>query len=157
METGRPTIYTQELADRICELVASNVCGITRLCKMFPELPDKDTIMVWRFKKDGFSAQYNRAKQVQAEMMAESFEDVNDETSDFRYIDPDTGATKIDSGLVSQARLLIDTRKWTASKLAPKIYGDRKELEDVKADNERVRAELAELKAKLDLKNKAEY
>jgi hypothetical protein len=31
---------------------------------------------------------------------------------------------------INRARLRIDTRKWVASKLAPKIYGDKKESQD---------------------------
>jgi hypothetical protein len=154
---GRPTIYTPELANRICELTAINTCGLSKLCEQYPELPCKETINVWRWHKNDFSDQYAKAKMRQAEIMAESFEDVNDELVNFQYNDRESGATKIDGGIVAQARLLIDTRKWTASKLAPKIYGDKKEIEQLTADNERVKAELAELRAKLDEKNRSEY
>jgi len=39
----------------------------------------------------------------------------------------DNGAT--DNGLVRQRQLQVDTRKWFLSKLAPKIYGDRLDVQ----------------------------
>lgn len=154
---GRPSIYTPELAERICELVATNPVGLSTLCEKYPELPCRETINVWRWQKNDFSDMYAKAKCHQAEIMAESFEDINNDLNQFRYDDPTSGAVKIDSGLVAQARLVIDTRKWTASKLAPKIYGDKKEIEQLQGENERVKAELAALREKLDKANVSEY
>jgi hypothetical protein len=39
----------------------------------------------------------------------------------------DNGAT--DNALVRQRQLQVDTRKWFLSKLAPKIYGDRLDVQ----------------------------
>ena len=39
----------------------------------------------------------------------------------------------------------------------PKLYGDRKELEQVQSENETIKAELATLRAELAKKNKREY
>jgi hypothetical protein len=39
----------------------------------------------------------------------------------------DNGAT--DPGMVRQRQLQVDTRKWFLSKLAPKIYGDRLDVQ----------------------------
>jgi hypothetical protein len=39
----------------------------------------------------------------------------------------DNGAT--DNALVRQRQLQVDTRKWFLSKLAPKVYGDRLNVE----------------------------
>ena len=129
MAGGRPTIYTEELANKICELVATHPYGLPKLCKMFPELPNKDTINVWRWEKPGFSAKYTEAKQFQSELMAESIEDVAEELHESSYVDG-MGVTKIDPGMLGYARLVCDNRKWTAAKLAPKIYGERKQPED---------------------------
>jgi hypothetical protein len=155
---GRPTKYTEELAQRICELVATNPLGLPALCRKFPELPNQDTINVWRWEKDGFSDKYTRAKQFQAELMAESIEDVIDETLGSIYLD-EHGSQRLDSGILGHARLKVDSRKWTASKLAPKIYGDRMHVSDESksSENEALKAELIELRAKLAEQNKSEY
>ena len=55
MPAGRPTIYTKELAERICELVATHTIGIKALCKMYDDLPDQHTIKQWRQKNLEFS------------------------------------------------------------------------------------------------------
>ena len=126
-KVGRPTIFTQELTDKICKIVATNPYGLPKLCAMFPELPSYETIRVWRWENKEFSAKYAEAKRFQAEIMAESIEDIIDETMIYLY--EDEGVTKIDSGIIAQARLRVDSRKWTASKLAPKIYGDNSRIE----------------------------
>jgi hypothetical protein len=154
---GRPSIYNKKLADRICQLVATHPLGLRRLCAMFPELPDKETINAWRWEKEDFSRQYTIAKQFQAEMLAESLEDVVSDLDEHRYTDNDNGATKIDGGMIAQARLLSDTRKWTASKLAPKIYGDKQQIENLNADNDKLKEDIAELQKKLLEQNKKEY
>jgi len=153
---GRPSIYSEELADRICEIVATNPLGLPRLCQKFPEMPNYDTINTWRWTKDGFSVKYAKAKMVQAELMAESIEDVAYDLINEVHVD-ESGQRKLDSGLLGQARLIIDNRKWTASKLAPKIYGDQKRVEELEGENERVKAELQALRDKLNKVNTAEY
>jgi len=125
---GRPTKYSPELADRICEIVASNPEGLPRLCKKFPELPSYETINQWRWKHPKFADNYAQAKRNQAELMAEAIEDVAQDLIDISYVD-EHGVKRLDSGMVAQARLVIDSRKWLASKLAPKIYGDRQQVE----------------------------
>lgn len=131
---ARPSSYTPELADKICAVVATNCHGLPKLCKMFDFMPSFETINVWRWERKEFSDKYTLAKQQQAELMAESSEDVIDELTNYEFSDKD-GAVRIDSGIVARARLLIDTRKWHASKLAPKIYGDKSHPEVASTDN----------------------
>ena len=126
---ARPTSYNQEIADRICHVVATNPVGLPTICKMFPELPSPDCIREWRWKFQEFAVKYAEAKRFQAEIMAESIEDIIDETKQFMYTD-EHGNLKLDSGVLGLARLTVDSRKWTASKLAPKIYGDKVSQED---------------------------
>lgn len=125
---GRHSIYTDELADRICEIVATNPEGLPVLCKKFPDLPTPDTIRRWRWDRPIFSAKYAEAKRFQAEIMAESIEDIIDETAEFIFFD-EHGNRRLDTGILGHARLRVDSRKWHASKLAPKIYGDKQQTE----------------------------
>lgn len=153
---GRPSIYTEELASRICEIVATNPVGLPTLCKMFPEIPSYETINVWRWNKPGFADRYAEAKRLQAEIMVESCEDIILDMNQFKFIDKD-GARRLDSGLVAQSRLLVDTRKWHAAKLAPKIYGDRMQVETKSENIEALKVELLELRAKLADKSQSQY
>lgn len=124
---GRPTIFSQELADMICEKIASHSLGLKRLCTMYPEMPDKHTINAWRYKYTEFSIQYAKAKIIQADLGAEEIMEIADDaTNDWMDTIPKEDQPlgwKLNGEHVQRSKLRIDTRKWLAAKLAPKIYG----------------------------------
>lgn len=153
---GRHSEYTPEMGKKICELTATHTMGYRALRKLYPELPDDTTISSWRFRHDDFARQYVKAKQLQAELMAEEIVDIADDSSrDIRY-DKD-GNEHCNTEFVARSRLRVDSRKWIAAKLAPKIYGDRQIIEQTTTENEQLKAELAELRARLAESSKAEY
>lgn len=153
---GRPSIYTPALADIICKKIATSTVGLRKLCSENPELPDQTTINEWRFSNHAFSLQYTKAKQVQSELLAEECLDIADDSShDIKYGKDDEEFCNTE--FVQRSRVRIDTRKWLASKLAPKIYGDRQVIEQTTSENEQLKAELAELRAKLAESSKSEY
>ncbi len=119
---GRPTKYNQAMADLICERVGTHTHGLPKLCEMFDDMPSHETVKQWRYKYDDFSANYARAKMKQAELMAEELNRIASETH--TYTDAE-GNKRYDAGFTAAQRLKIDTIKWQATKLAPKIYGDR--------------------------------
>ena len=120
---GRPTIYNKKIAEEICAKVSSTTLGLKRLCKENPQLPHADTIYEWRFKYPEFSGQYAAAKMKQAELLAEEILDISDDDSQDTII-TDKGPS-FNSEYVQRSRLRIDTRKWIACKLIPKVYGDK--------------------------------
>lgn len=121
---GAPTDYTVELGDRICELIATNTLGTKKLCLIHDWMPNADTIYKWRYRHKEFADKYALAKAKQAELMAEDIIEIADDGLNDTYVD-DEGNVKVDSDVVARSRLRVDTRKWYASKLAPKIYGDK--------------------------------
>ena len=121
---GRPSNYNDGLADRICELVATSNLGTNKLCKLYAWMPNADTIYQWRYRHAEFADKYARAKARQAELMVEEIIDIADDGTNDTYVD-ENGNQKVDTDIVARSRLRIDTRKWYASKLAPKIYGDK--------------------------------
>ena len=126
MAGGRPTIYSEELAVRICELVATSSLGLIKLCAKYDELPVKDTINQWRYRYPGFSALYAKAKLIQADRLAEDILDIADEARGDIKLDDD-GNEVLNSEFVARSRLKIDTRKWLAAKLLPRQYGNHTE------------------------------
>ena len=109
---GRPTAYTAELGQRICELLGEGKT-LTSICRKNPELPSDRTIRTWALEPDHpFSPQYVRAREVGYLQMADETIDLGDDVA------PEPGA-------VAKARLRTDTRKWLLSKCLPKIFGDR--------------------------------
>lgn len=152
---GRPTKYTPELAEKICQRVATHDVGIQRLCDMYDDMPDKSTIRLWKLVHPEFSTQYIKAKQEQVTNFAEDIIDIADNGSkDYELTDD---GFKLDNEHIQRSRLRVDTRKWYASKLAPKIFGDAKRVEELEGENERVKAELRALRDKLDKANVSEY
>lgn len=86
--------------------------------------PSSSTFFKWIDEDANLAKLYARACETRGDAKFESIEnDYNEEPQR----DPDTG--KIDTGWVQLQRLKIDTKKWEASKLNPKKYGDRVQSE----------------------------
>ena len=134
MSGGRPTKYSEKLADLICERVATHTCGLERICAMYEDLPVKSTVNLWRFKNPSFSARYTQAKMFQADLLAEECLEIADDDSRDVKINPETGDEYLNTEFVARARLRIDTRKFLAMKLLPKQYGDNRKDDDKESD-----------------------
>lgn len=153
---GRPTEYTTELGDRICKLVATNTCGLKKLCASHDWMPAHNTIAEWRWKNDDFSTRYTKAKLQQAELLAEDCLDIADNSSQDIKLNA-SGDEVCNSEFVNRSRLRVDTRKWLTSKLLPKIYGELSKLDVLQGENEELKKEMKELREMLDKKHKKEY
>ena len=153
---GRPTNYCPEICAYICKIVSTNPYGLKKLTRLFPGMPSETTINEWRHDHDECAVEYNKAKLKQADLLAEECLDIADDVSEDTIIS-DEGFERCNTEFVNRSRLRIDTRKWLASKLLPKQYGDKKEIEQLQGENERVKAELAALRDKLDKANVSEY
>ena len=71
-----------------------------------------------------FSDQYARAREAQADKLAEEALQIADDGRSDTYVDGD-GNVKTDTEVIQRSKLRVDTRKWLASKMAPKKYGDK--------------------------------
>ncbi len=112
---GRPTAYTPELGDAICELLAEGL-SVNAICKRDDVPVAESTIRSWGLNAEHpFSAKYARAREVGFHKMGDDIMDIAD-------------ATDTDPGQVARDRLRVETRKWMLSKVLPKIYGDKLEL-----------------------------
>jgi len=128
--TGRPEIYSQEIADRICAEIASSTKSLRTICNA-DGMPCVQTVLKWlREDKDGFLAQYTRAKEEQADFMTEEMIEIADDgTNDYMTIvKGDTEYNIENKEVTSRSKLRVETRKWAASKLKPKKYGDKLDL-----------------------------
>ena len=103
----RQSDYTDDLADRICEGIAQGR-SLARICQE-EGMPEPRTVYNWLRTKESFLHNYTRAKEDQADFMAEETLEISDD----REIDP------------QHKRIMVDTRKWLASKFKPKKYGDK--------------------------------
>jgi hypothetical protein len=108
---GRPTLYSPELAESICNRIA---CGksLVSVCKALRL--DYSTVAKWLCmpENEEFRAMYTFAHKLQAGYLAGEMKDIADKTRD-----------------PQKARLQVDTRKWLAAKYDPKKYGDHVDVE----------------------------
>lgn len=122
---GRPSKYTPELADRICEELATGR-ALTRICKEEDWCPDEATVFRWLARYPEFREKYAEARQLGAERRAVEILAIADEEP--MMVTDQNGVTRVDTGWVQWQRLRVDSRKWELSKLLPKKYGDKIDL-----------------------------
>ena len=112
MAGGRPSDYTKEIGDLICEGVSRKV-PLARLCDENDELPACRTVYMWLRTHKEFMHNYTRAKEDQADYLVEEALEIADDAS----IEP------------ADKRIRVDTRKWVASRFNAKKYGDKQFVE----------------------------
>jgi transposase-like protein len=131
---GRPEIYTQELADKVCEEIAQGY-SMRTVCKA-DGMPNISTLFKWIREKSEFSQQYAKATEERTEAMSEDLLDIADDGSnDLMRIQKGNETYEIENKEVTnRSKLRVDTRKWLMSKMKPKKYGDKLDvLSDGKA------------------------
>lgn len=114
--------------DAVCEGIAAGK-SLRKVCEehSFP----LSTVMHWRNDDRAFLEQYTRAREDQADFYADQIMDI----ADAPILETPVGKDKDDeeAKLVTRAEMerrkqQIDARKWIASKLKPKAYGDKLDL-----------------------------
>lgn len=116
---GRPTDYSKEKADEICELLATGM-SLRTVCKK-DNMPDMSTVFAWIRTHEDFSNQYAKAKEEAIDAKHEELEALGDEAIELsQRVDP-----KASGAVVNAVRLKADNLKWVMSKLKPKKYGDK--------------------------------
>jgi hypothetical protein len=75
----------------------------------------------------GFGERYARAKEIAAHMLAEEIAEIADDGSR-DYTVTEDGREIPDHDHINRSKLRVDSRKWLLSKLLPKKYGDKVDL-----------------------------
>jgi len=112
MPAGAPAFkWTEEIET---ELLTRIIAGESVVIMCGPSrddfLPSETTFYKRLASDDEFAAKYARAKEAQGHREVEEIRQIADSATNENY---------------QVARLQIDARKWRASKLAPKTYGDK--------------------------------
>ena len=128
---GRPTIYTPELCQAICTRISVGE-SMRSICRD-DDMPALTTVMYWLNDpdKEDFLKQYKGAKDIQADLMAEDIVDIaDDSTNDYmeKMLNSGESIEVVNAEHIQRSRLRVDARKWVASKLKPKKYGDKLDL-----------------------------
>lgn len=122
MPAGRPSSYTPEIAEEICDRIASGET-LTALCRE-QSMPALRTVMGWLDKPE-FAPRYARAKYLRLEVMAEEIKQLADECREGVKTKVADGITETWTGdMVERSKLQIESRKWLLARLAATTYGD---------------------------------
>lgn len=107
---GRPTSYTQEIADAVCEWIAEGK-PLCDFCKQ-DGMPAFSTISRWQDDNEPFRNAYMRARGHSAD---KDFDEIIS-IADDHTIDPNS------------RRVMIEARKFVVGKKKPQSYGDKLDL-----------------------------
>lgn len=125
---GAPPTYSDDIAAHIVtELV--NGRSLRSICREDNGMPNVATVIRWLANPEyaEFCAQYARAREAQADILADEILDIADvcrigeKTTTKANGDVET----VTGDMVERARLQIDARKWYTAKLAPKKYSEK--------------------------------
>jgi hypothetical protein len=105
--TGRPSDYNTDIASVLCEQIVEGK-SLRSICRA-DDMPAIATVFKWLNAHPPFVEQYTRAREAQADTLADELLDIADDK-------------RAD---VNRSRLMVDARKWIASKLKPKKYGEK--------------------------------
>ena len=87
------------------------------------DYPSNRTFWKWLDQDEYKVKLYARACEARADAMVEDMIQIADDGLNDTYED-DEGNQRTDHDVIARSKLRVDTRKWLASKLKPKKYGD---------------------------------
>lgn len=127
-----PMPYDPEVGALICERIASEPVSLKRICEA-EGMPSMATVFRWLAASEEFSKLYAGAREAQADLLFdETLEIADDSSKDWverKHFAGDDESPQLNGEAVARSRLRIDTRKWIASKLKPKKYGEKLEVD----------------------------
>jgi hypothetical protein len=119
---GRSYVYSEDLADRLCTLLAKGT-GLRPSCKACGV--DSATVLQWATDtKHPFSERFKNARTIGYLMMAEEILEISDNSTGDLTIDQN-GHNVVNHENIQRSRLKVDTRKWIVSRMLPHIYGEK--------------------------------
>jgi hypothetical protein len=127
--------YVPEVADLIIEQMAEGR-SIRAICKN-KYMPNFSRMMHWLATKPELKERYEIAQKVQVEaLVARALDEAMNPRVGIKTIrKPDGTVETIIDDAIPRSRLAVDTIKWFASKVCPKLYGTNNEVEGGGVDN----------------------
>ena len=130
---GAPTTYNKHIALVLCTRIAEGE-SLREIVKT-AGMPDRSAVYDWLLRHPEFADQYTRAREEQADTLADEIIAIADEQPEIIAVtDKRTGELiehKLDGAFLQWQKNRIEARKWTAMKLKPKKYGDKLGLHGV--------------------------
>ena len=116
-------LYSPEIAETILERLGDGE-GLIAICRD-DGMPSDGAVRHWvATDHDGFAAKYAQARARGYERLSDEILELSDDNSRDVRVGED-GRETVDYEVVARSRLRVDSRKWLLSKLLPKTYGDK--------------------------------
>lgn len=142
---NKPRItFSGALFDGILARIASGE-SLNKICSE-PDMPVRKSFYEWVANDEVLRDRYTHAMSVRADFLFDELIDIADtpQIGVKTKID-DTGKSEETRGdMIEHRRLRVDARKWYLSKLAPKKYGDKVNLEHTGPDGGAVKVEISD-------------
>lgn len=124
-KTGRPSRYTLDLAQSICERLSGGE-SLTSIC-VAAGMPKRTTVVGWQGQHDGFSTAYARARIAYADaIFDEAMEIADDSSGDWTTkVVRGEEVRAVEHENIQRSRLRVDTRLRVAAKINPAKYGEK--------------------------------
>ena len=139
--------FSQEIFDEICVRIAEGE-SLRKICKD-DKMPSLVAVWKWLNNSEELVKQYTRAREEQAETFVDEILDIADDNKDDTYLD-DNGKLIINQEVIARSRLRVDSRKWIASKLKPKRFGDYTKIQAEVKDTSSTSSWLGEVLSEID-------
>lgn len=111
MSAGRPSLYSEEIAEEVCNLLAGGMT-LVDICKR-KGMPTRQTINNWEHSKPDFFTKCVRAREAQGDYEHDQMALIEKKVLDGEIL-PDV------------ARVVLSSKQWRAAKLNRKRYADTK-------------------------------
>jgi hypothetical protein len=117
---GRPVVYgiDNPCWQILCEEISEGK-SLSSALKTSDKMPSYQLVMLMLRNNPEFRSMYEKAVESRADRLAEEIIELADQEM------PEGLEGPMASAWVQQKRMQVDARKWVASKLKPKTYGDR--------------------------------
>jgi len=121
--------YTKENKDLILNNIFDDITqGLAVRNAIKKENISFSTFYIWLDDDEDKSKQYARATEIRAEAMAEDILQICDAFENDVVLDQE-GKEITNHNVIQRDRLRVDTRKWLMSKMMPKKYSDRQQID----------------------------
>ncbi len=121
---GRPSVYSTEIADHICERLTEGD-SLRQICRA-DNMPNRSTVIRWLAENAEFATRHAYAREGQGDLMDD-------------YVLETANASTAETAAAD--RVKISAYQWRAAKLRPKKYGDLQRLEHSGPDGGPIQSE----------------
>ena len=127
---GAPAFgWTPELEEEICNYLANHSDSMMQACEKHPHWPARDSIYQHANDSPSFSDMFLSAKKRQAIVYVdEIFDNIK--------------KCETESANIAKLKIEIDHKRWYASRLVPRLFGDRSQQEEDTAAKDAMIAKL---------------